>query len=84
LFIKEGFKVEKVWFRSICVILESKIPNIRAKVIKKDHGDQKDSKNAYVLLESAEMATAASLKLNQMKLEKKHIRVDVDYHEERY
>jgi|TARA_B110000285_G_C15008923_1_gene555353 hypothetical protein len=39
LFIKEGFKVEKVWFRSICVVLESKTPNIRAKVITKEHGD---------------------------------------------
>lgn len=60
LFVREGFKVEKVWFRSICVVLESKIPNVRAKVIKKDHGDQKDSKNAYVLLETAEMAQEAS------------------------
>ena len=84
LFVREGFKVEKVWFRSICVVLESKIPNVRAKVIKKDHGDQKDSKNAYVLLETAEMAQEASKKLNQHKLESKHLRVDVDFREERY
>lgn len=36
------------------------------------------------MLESADMATAASKKLNQMKIDKKHIRVDLDYHEERY
>jgi hypothetical protein len=29
------------------------------------------------------MATAASKKLNQMKIDKKHIRVDVDSHEDR-
>lgn len=30
------------------------------------------------------MAQAASKKLNQIKVDSKHIRVDVDHHEERY
>ena len=60
LFTSKGFKVEKLWFRSVCVVLESKMPSIKAKVIKKSHGDQKDNKNAYVLLESADEALKAA------------------------
>ena len=45
-------KVEKVWFRSICVDQEnSKAPN-RAKIIQQKWGENKDSKNAYVLYEN--------------------------------
>jgi hypothetical protein len=33
-------------------------------VIKKDHGDQKDNKNAYVLFDNAETAENAAAKMN--------------------
>lgn len=56
LFNGIGCKVEKAWFRSICVNMDSKIPTKKAKVIIKDLGDSKDNKNAYVLLETKEMA----------------------------
>jgi RNA recognition motif-containing protein len=32
-FTNAGFKVEKVWFRSIATHMDSKIPTIKAKVI---------------------------------------------------
>ena len=41
-------KIEKIWFRSICISDESKRPQ-RAKIIQKDFGNSKDSKNAYIL-----------------------------------
>jgi len=63
--------------------MESKIPNIRAKVITKDHGDQKDNKNAYVLLTTPEQAEEARSKLNQTKLGEKHLRVDIDLKDEK-
>jgi hypothetical protein len=46
-------------------VAESKLPSIKAKVITKLHGDQKDNKNAYVLLATAEQAKEACEKLNQ-------------------
>ena len=45
---KQHGKVEKVWFRSFATTLDSKKPE-RAKIISKEYGVQKDSKNAYVL-----------------------------------
>jgi hypothetical protein len=47
LFGKHG-QVEKVWFRSIALSADSKIPH-KAKIIKQSYGQQKDNKNAYVL-----------------------------------
>lgn len=58
--------------------MESKIPNVKAKVIIKDLSDHKDNKNAYVLLKDAEQATMAASKLNQTVFMEKHIRVDID------
>lgn len=63
---------------------ESKLPSIKAKVITKLHGDQKDNKNAYVLLRSPEQASEACEKLNQTHFMGKHIRVDIDFKEEGY
>jgi len=81
LFTSAGVNVEKIWFRSIAVAMESKLPNIKAKILTHTTGDQKDNKNAYVLLKNAEQATLAASKLNQVKLGDKHIRVDVDFKE---
>ena len=44
LFSKHG-KVEKVWFRSVATVMDSKLPQ-KAKIIKKEYSDQKASKNA--------------------------------------
>jgi len=41
-------KIDKIWFRSICVTEESK-KSKRAKIITKEYGEYKDSKNAYIL-----------------------------------
>ena len=79
LFTSTGCKVDKVWFRSIATSMDSKIPTIKAKVIVKDLGDQKDNKNAYVLCATSAEAIAAMGKLNQSKVGDKHIRVDLDY-----
>ena len=76
LFSKYG-KVEKVWFRSVATILDSKLP-IKAKIIKAEFGDQKNNKNAYVLFDSKEQAQAAVAALNQFELGGNHIRVDID------
>jgi len=62
--------------------MESKLPTIKAKVITKLHGDQKDNKNAYVLLKSEEHAQKAAEKLNQAVLNGKHLRVDIDQKDE--
>lgn len=56
-------KIEKIWFRSICIDDESKKPQ-RAKIIQKDFGNFKDSKNAYVLYKDQQSAQDAKLKLN--------------------
>jgi RNA recognition motif-containing protein len=56
-------KIEKIWFRSICITEESKKPQ-RAKIISKEYGVHKDSKNAYVLFQDKASATEAKLKLN--------------------
>lgn len=50
--------VETVWFRSLPTIVQEdtmKTPH-RAKIIKKQFGDQKDNKNAYVLFKTKELA----------------------------
>ena len=52
LFAEYG-KIEKIWFRSVATILDSKMP-LKAKVILKEFSDQKDNKNAYVLYEKPE------------------------------
>lgn len=62
--------------------MESKLPTVKAKVITKLLGDQKDSKNGYVLLSSKEEAVDAQKKLNQEMLGDKHVRVDVDMKDE--
>lgn len=82
LFVQSGFRVEKLWFRSVAVVLESKLPSIKAKILTNTFGDQKDNKNAYVLLTSPEQAKLAAEKLNQTSVDGKHIRVDLDYKEE--
>lgn len=65
--LKKHFKivgpVEKVWFRSVPIGDESKKPK-RAKIITKELGNSKDSKNAYVLYTSVEDAKEAKIKLN--------------------
>lgn len=48
-------KIEKIWFRSICITEESKKPQ-RAKIIQKDFGTYKDSKNAYILFKEESSA----------------------------
>lgn len=58
--------------------MDSKLP-LKAKVIMKEYSEQKNSKNAYVLFETAEQAKTASLALNQYELiGGNHIRVDID------
>lgn len=47
LFSKYG-TIEKVWFRSVATVLDSKVP-LKGKIIMKEFSDQKDNKNAYVL-----------------------------------
>jgi len=74
--------VEKVWFRSIATQLESKVP-LKGKIIKGDLGDQKDNKNAYVLMKTKEEASDARSNLNQTLLDDKHIRVDIDLKDSR-
>lgn len=56
-------KIEKIWFRSICVEDESKKPQ-RAKIINKDFGNFKDSKNAYVLYKELDSVVQAKERLN--------------------
>ena len=56
-------KIEKIWFRSICTIEESKKPQ-RAKIIRKDYGVAKDNKNAYVLYREEESAQQAKIRFN--------------------
>ena len=62
LFGKHG-KVEKVWFRSLALDFDSKVPQ-KAKIITKQIGQQKDNKNAYVLYSTKEEAVRASQELN--------------------
>ena len=54
LFNKYG-TIERVWFRSVPVKLDSKVP-LKAKIIRQDFGDQKDNKNAYILYQKVEYA----------------------------
>lgn len=56
-------KIEKIWFRSMCINDESKKPQ-RAKIIQKDFGNFKDSKNAYILFKDQQSALEAKLKFN--------------------
>ena len=76
LFGKHG-KVEKVWFRSIALEVDSKVPQ-KAKIITKQYGEQKDNKNAYVLFSDKEEAKRATQELNQVVVGEKHLRVDLD------
>lgn len=68
-------KIEKIWFRSICISDESKRPQ-RAKIIQKELGTSKDSKNAYILFQLVNDAQGAKAKLNQVLFQGKHLRVD--------
>ena len=68
-------KIEKIWFRSICITEDSKKPQ-RAKIIQKDFGNFKDSKNAYILYKEASSALQAKIKLNQVLFMEKLLRVD--------
>lgn len=68
-------KIDKIWFRSICITEESKKPQ-RAKIIQKDFGNFKDSKNAYILFKEESSAVAAKVKFNQVLFLEKHLRVD--------
>ena len=56
--------VEKLWFRSICTVQDSKKPE-RAKIIQQEYGNFKDNKNAYVLFEQKNDAIKAVETLNQ-------------------
>lgn len=76
LFGKYG-AIEKVWFRSLALEHDSKIP-MKAKIIKNQYGEQKDNKNAYVLFKSKDDAVKATAELNQAVVGDKHIRVDLD------
>ncbi len=76
LFGKHG-RVDKVWFRSLALDHDSKVPQ-KAKIITKQFGQQKDNKNAYVLYSKKEEALKASQELNQVVVGDKHIRVDLD------
>lgn len=76
LFGKHG-DVEKVWFRSIALEHETKLPQ-KAKIIQQKYGEQKDNKNAYVLYKTKEQALKATKELNQIVVGDKHIRVDLD------
>ena len=58
LFGKHG-KVEKIWFRSIALDHQSKVP-LKAKIIRQQYGEQKDNKNAYVLFSAKEDAVKAT------------------------
>ena len=72
---KECGQIEKIWFRSICTLEESK-KSERAKILKKMYGSAKDSKNGYVLYLSKQSALDAKEKFNSSKFEDKHLRVD--------
>ena len=52
LFSEYG-KIEKIWFRSVATVLDSKIP-LKGKIIMKEFSDSKDNKNAYILYEKPE------------------------------
>eukprot|EP00347_Sterkiella_histriomuscorum_P017969 403347285 len=75
--------VVKIWFRSIACDHESKITH-KGKIIKKEYGLQKDSKNAYVLFKTKESAIKAAENLNQIQLGNKHLRVDTENQENDY
>lgn len=68
-------KIEKIWFRSICVVEDSKKPQ-RAKIITKELGNFKDSKNAYILYKEEKSCQEAKIKFNQVLFEQRHLRVD--------
>lgn len=68
-------KIEKVWFRSICVTEESKMSK-RAKIITKDYGEFKDNKNAYILYKEEKSSQEAKIKFNQVIFGDRHLRVD--------
>ena len=72
---KECGDIEKIWFRSICTEPESKRSE-RAKILKKEYGSAKDSKNGYVLYMSKKSAGDAKEKFNATKMEDKTLRVD--------
>ena len=67
-------KIEKVRFRSIATLQETKLPE-RAKIITGQFGTQKDNKNAYVVFAEKEDSIKA-LALNQTEFMGKHLRVD--------
>ena len=68
-------KIEKIWFRSICVAEESK-KSTRAKIITKEYGGFKDNKNAYVLYREEQSCQDAKIKFNQILFNQRHLRVD--------
>ena len=69
-------KIEKIWFRSICVAEESK-KSKKAKIITKDFGEFKDNKNAYILYREAQSCADAKQKFNQVLFAERHLRVDL-------
>jgi len=73
---KCSVKIEKAWFRSICTEFDNKKPE-RAKIAKQMFGAQKDSKNAYVLMEDKDQAATVAKDLNQTKFMEKHLRFDL-------
>ena len=62
---KEHGEIEKVWFRSIACDVNSPLPH-KAKIILSQFGEQKDSKNAYLLFSTKEEAKHAASHLNQV------------------
>ena len=68
-------KIDKIWFRSICTAEESKKPK-KAKILTKEFGNSKDSKNAYILYREEQSCQAAKLQFNQVLFEQRHLRVD--------
>jgi len=56
-------EIEKVYFRSIAVEQESKLP-MKAKYIMNRFGKEKDSKNAYIVFKAKEAAEKAAAEKN--------------------
>ena len=61
--LKKRFKdcgeIENIWFRSIPVDNNSKLP-LRAKIILGQHGSEKDNKNGYILFKTKDAAKSAA------------------------
>lgn len=76
--IGESCIIEKIWFRSIATLQDSKMPE-RAKIITKNHASYKDNKNGYVLFSDKEFVSK-SLGLNQSFFLGNHLRVDAVVH----